>query len=83
LNLYLFSLYRQAAGRYDLRGAVSHSDRGSLYTSEAFRTAWDKLGMIQNMNSAAGRCHNNAKCESMWGRGKCEIMACYDTRKMA
>jgi transposase InsO family protein len=34
------------------------------------------------MNSAAGRCHDNAKCESMWARGKEEIMALYDTKKM-
>lgn len=74
--------HRQAAGRYDLRGAITHSDRGSQYTSELFRQALGKLGMFQSMNSAAGRCHDNAKCESMWARGKEEIMACYDTRKM-
>jgi transposase InsO family protein len=74
--------YLQAAGRYDLRGAVSHSDRGSQYTSEEFRRVLAGLGIIQSMNSAAGRCHDNAKCESMWARGKEEIMACYDTEKM-
>jgi transposase InsO family protein len=74
--------YLQAAGRYDLRGAVSHSDRGSQYTSEEFRRALADLGIVQSMNSAAGRCHDNAKCESMWARGKEEIMACYDTKKM-
>jgi transposase InsO family protein len=72
----------QAAGLYDLKGAISHSDRGSQYTSEEFRQTLAKLGMIQSMNGAAGRCHDNAKCESMWARGKQEIMACYDTRKM-
>lgn len=72
----------QAAGRYDLRGAVSHSDRGSQYTSEEFRRTLVELDMIQSMNSAAGRCHDNAKCESMWARGKEEIMACYDVKKM-
>ena len=72
----------QAAGRYALRGAVSHSDRGSQYTSDVFRSTLRQLGVIQSMNSAAGRCHDNAKCESMWARGKQEIMALYDTRKM-
>jgi len=72
----------QAAGRYDLRGAVSHSDRGSQYTGDAFRRTLQKLGIIQSMNSAAGRCHDNAKCESMWARGKEEIMALYDTKRM-
>lgn len=73
---------KQAAGLYDLRGAISHSDRGSQYTSEAYRRAIAKLKIVQSMNSAAGRCHDNAKCESMWGRGKVEILACYDTKNM-
>jgi len=34
------------------------------------------------MNSAAGRCHDNARCESFWARAKNEILAVYDTRKM-
>jgi transposase InsO family protein len=72
----------QAAGRYDLRGAIAHSDRGSQYTSDEFRRTLQKLDITQSMNSAAGRCHDNAKCESMWARGKEEIMALYDTKKM-
>jgi transposase InsO family protein len=74
--------YRQAAGQHDLRGAISHSDRGSQYTSEVFRHTLDGLRITQSMNSAAGRCHDNAKCESMWARGKVEIMACHDTRRL-
>jgi len=74
--------YSQAARHYDLRGAVSHSDRGSQYTSEEFRRMLAQHGIIQSMNSAAGRCHDNAKCESMWARGKEEIMALYDTKRM-
>lgn len=74
--------FRQAAGLHDLRGAISHSDRGSQYTGEAFRHTLATLGIVQSMNSVAGRCHDNAKCESMWARGKEEIMACYDTRKI-
>lgn len=74
--------YQQAVENYELRGAISHSDRGSQYTSEPFRQALASMGIIQSMNSAAGRCHDNAKCESMWARGKNEIMACYDVKKM-
>lgn len=74
--------FRQASGQHDLHGAISHSDRGSQYTSDAFRHTLSTLGIVQSMNSAAGRCHDNAKCESMWARGKVEIMACCDTRKM-
>jgi transposase InsO family protein len=72
----------KASLRYDLRGVTVHSDRGSQYTSEAFRNALNALRINQSMNSASGRCHDNAKCESMWGRGKTEIMACYNTKSM-
>ena len=27
----------------------------------------------QSMNSDGGRCHDNARCESMWARMKCEL----------
>jgi len=74
--------FSQAASRYDLRNAISHSDRGSQYTSDDFRKKLKEIGMVQSMNSAAGRCHDNAKCESMWARGKEEIMACYDIKSM-
>lgn len=47
-----------------LRGVIIHSDRGSQYTSAKYRAAVN----IQSMNSAGGRCHDNAKCESMWAR---------------
>ena len=29
--------------------------------------------MIQSMNSDGGRCHDNARCESMWARMKEEL----------
>ena len=35
------------------------------------------------MNSAGGRCHDNARCESMWARMKTELLyGRYDTEKM-
>ncbi|SCY74602.1 integrase core domain-containing protein, partial [Butyrivibrio sp. INlla14] len=30
-------------------------------------------GITQSMNSAGGRCHDNARCESMWARMKDEL----------
>ena len=51
-----------------LRGAILHSDRGTQYTSELYRKAIHKYGIRQSMNSAGGRCHDNARCESMWAR---------------
>ena len=52
---------------------VKHSDRGSQYTSTEYRTAIRKYGIVQSMNSAGGRCHDNARCESMWARMKEEL----------
>ena len=66
-----------------LRGAVIHSDRGSQYTSETYREAVTKYGILQSMNSAGGRCHDNARCESMWARMKEELIyGRHDTERM-
>ena len=56
-----------------LRGAVIHSDRGSQYTSDLYRKTIKKYSIIQSMNSSGGRCHDNARCESMWARMKEEL----------
>ena len=67
-----------------LRGVLIHSDRGSQFTSTEYRQAIEKYGIIQSMNSAGGRCHDNAKCESLWGRFKEELLyGRYDTKKMS
>ena len=67
----------------DIRGCIIHSDRGSQYTSEDYRKAIEKYGIRQSMNSAGGRCHDNARCESMWARMKEELLyGRYDTEKM-
>ena len=57
----------------ELKGAILHSDRGSQYTSAEYREKLQKYGIIQSMNSAGGRCHDNARCESMWARMKEEL----------
>lgn len=57
----------------ELRGAIIHSDRGSQYTSKEYREAISKHGLRQSMNSDGGRCHDNARCESMWARMKEEL----------
>lgn len=56
-----------------IRGAIIHSDRGTQYTSETYRKTIRKYGILQSMNSAGGRCHDNARCESMWARLKSEL----------
>lgn len=65
---------KDACGKHpEMRSAIVHSDRGSQYTSEKYRTALADLGIRQSMNSAGGRCHDNARCESMWARIKNEL----------
>lgn len=67
----------------ELCGAIIHSDRGSQYTSNDYRAAMKRHGFIQSMNSDGGRCHDNARCESMWARMKEELLyGRYDTTKM-
>ena len=56
-----------------LEGAVIHSDRGTQYTSESYRQTIREHHIHQSMNSAGGRCHDNARCESMWARMKTEF----------
>lgn len=66
-----------------LRGSILHSDRGAQYTSEIYRQAIRKYGIYQSMNSAGGRCHDNARCESMWARMKTELLYDrYNTEEM-
>ena len=57
----------------NIRGCIVHSDRGTQYTSELYRKTIQRYGIIQSMNSDGGRCHDNARCESMWARMKEEL----------
>lgn len=57
-----------------LEGAVIHSDRGTQYTSEAYRQAIREHHIHQSMNRAGGRCHDNACCESMWAKMNTELL---------
>lgn len=67
----------------DIRGAIIHSDRGSQYTSALYRAEIKACGVVQSMNSDGGRCHDNARCESMWARMKEELLyGRYHTKQM-
>lgn len=68
------TLENAAAAYPGLKGAIIHSDRGSQYTSAAYRQAVTQYGIRQSMNRAGGRCHDNARCESMWARMKSELL---------
>lgn len=66
-----------------LMGTIIHSDRGTQYTSTEYRNVINKYGIQQSMNSDGGRCHDNARCESMWARMKEELLyGRYNTKEM-
>lgn len=54
-----------------LRGAIFHSDRGSQYTSEAFKNALQKAGLCQSL-SGTGHCFDNVRMESFFATLKKE-----------
>ena len=54
-----------------LTGTIFHSDRGSQYTSGAFRKALADSSMIQSL-SGAGHCFDNARMESFFATLKKE-----------
>lgn len=64
----------------NIKSCTIHSDRGSQYTSTEYRTVIQKYGIIQSMNSAGGRCHDNARCESIWARMKEEMFYIRDDK---
>ena len=67
-----------------IHGAIIHSDRGSQYTCQLYRDAIHRYAIRQSMNSSSGRCHDNARCESMWARMKSELLyGRYDTVKLS
>lgn len=64
-----------------VEGAVLHSDRGSQFTSQAFRTALCRHKLLQSM-SGAGRCYDNARMESFFATLKKEKLYQMDTTKL-
>ena len=66
-------------------GAISHTDRGCQYTSQAARSHLSLLGLTQSM-SAKGYCYDNAKAESFFATLKREAFpdgCCFDTKAEA
>ena len=55
----------------DLKEVILHSDRGSQYTSEAFRNTLKTYGMIQSLSGTA-HCYDNARMESFFATLKKE-----------
>jgi putative transposase len=64
---------RMAAARGGLKeGCITHSDRGSEYTSREHRALIKELGLRQSMGRT-GSCYDNAAAESFFGLLKAEI----------
>jgi putative transposase len=54
-------------------GLLHHSDRGSVYTSEDYRTMLTENGLVSSM-SRKGNCWDNAVAESFFGTLKGELV---------
>lgn len=55
------------------RGAIIHTDRGSQYVSDEYRTLLKRCGLRQSM-SGKGNCYDNAQAESFFSRFKTELV---------
>ena len=67
------ALNAAAATRGSLKGAVFHSDHGSVYCSKAYATLCRKLGVTQSMG-AVGSSADNALAESFNATMKREVL---------
>ena len=69
------------ACRFPIRGAILHSDRGSQYTSDAFRETLAVSGLTQSLSGVA-HCYDNARMESFFATLKKELIYRMPTYKM-
>lgn len=67
--------------RYKLNGCILHSDRGSQYTSEAFREALSNAKVQQSL-SGVDHCYDNSRMESFFATLKKELLYRIPTYKM-
>jgi putative transposase len=72
-DLVLEALHQALQSRPKTAGAIFHSDRGSQYSSAAFRQALAKAGLHQSMSARANPYHN-AWTESFIGTLKHEML---------
>ncbi len=63
------------------RGMILHSDRGSQFTSAAFRASLSKYGAVQSM-SGTGKCYDNARMESFFATLKKEKIYRINSKKL-
>jgi transposase InsO family protein len=70
--------------RHPSAGMLFHSDRGSQYTSDAYRALLAAVGATVSM-SRTGNCYDNAVTESCFGtlKGECVERTSFQTRGQA
>jgi len=72
-NLVSQSLLRALSTKRPTEGVMHHSDRGSQYCSQEYRSLLDRFGLQASM-SGTGNCYDNAPMESFWGTLKQELV---------
>lgn len=72
---------KAAAARYPISNAILHSDRGSQYTSEAFKEELSSNNLIQSL-SGVDHCFDNARMESFFATLKKELLYRIPTYRM-
>jgi transposase InsO family protein len=73
VDLVLRALQMAREARRPAPGLIHHSDRGSQYASDAYRTALAAHGMVASM-SAKGDCYDNAVAESFFSTLEFELL---------
>ena len=71
----------QALRRYSVKDAILHSDRGSQYTSAAFRETLEAMNIRQSL-SGVNHCYDNARMESFFATLKKELLYRIPTYRM-
>ena len=72
--------FEDACKQTGARGMILHSDRGSQFTSGAFRSTLKKYEAIQSMSSV-GRCYDNCRMESFFATLKKEKLYRINTKR--
>lgn len=65
--------FKAVTQKYNLNGAIVHSDRGSQYTSEAFKQVLANAGVSQSL-SGVNHCFDNSRMESFFATLKKELL---------
>lgn len=65
--------FRALKQQFNIKNGVLHSDRGSQYTSDAFRNELKTAGVLQSLSGVA-HCYDNSRMESFFATLKKELL---------